>query len=383
MISAENLLVSENKIENMSALIEEFYSLMCNMETLSLEQVKKLDEKPDFAFICKRCETNHAGPAHIWNAVVANIAKNTPAYGDPLFEEYKDRRKDFFKEVKHIKIRDYAEPFLRASDEGKFIEEAAQRQKDTIETFMQKVCSSKITPETEASHNIVISYYCDKHETTHYITPQQNNHYRSMINGAHVPEDLIPFLSKHSQRIVLRDASAVFREWNESHPCNKVDSIANQKKQEEKAVRRELEEVRVQAALGKKAKKQEAKASLTKKKTTTKTKETNNTYDNPQLYILKPHLMSEEWLIEYQICGRKVSYSQVSEALIFKHTNTAPGEYEVYECPYCSGWHLGHKTKKEETSTPARQAKSGLFWYRRNHKKANAFIHKIMLEDFV
>lgn len=380
MIDVENLLVSDNKIENLRSLIAEFYNVMCNTETLSLEEIKKLDEKRDFAFVCKACGSNHVGHGHIWSMVVTTIAKNTPEKDSPLFEEYLLIRKEFLSEVEHIKIRDYAEPFLLASDEGQYIEAAAQRQRDAIKTFMEKICSSKITPETEASHTIVVSYYCEKHETTHYVTPQQNNYYRSMINGAHVPEDLIPFLSKHSQRIVLRDASAVFREWNVAHPHDKVASIANRKRQEEKAVRRELDTVRVEAANEKKATKQAAKARMTKKKTKT----ASSSYSDPQLYILKPNLMSEDWLIEYHVCGRKAAYEKVSEALIFKHTQTAPGEYEVYECPYCAGWHLGHKTKKEDSadSTRQRQAKSGLYWYRRNHKKANAFIHKIMLEDF-
>lgn len=382
MIDVENLLVSDNKIENLRSLIAEFYNVMCNAETLPLEGIKKLDEKRDFAFICK-CGSNHVGHGHIWSKIVTTIAVNAPEEGSLLFEEYMLMRKEFLNEVEHIKIRDYAEPFLRASEEGKYIEEAAQRQRDAIQTFMEKMCSSEITPETEAAHTIVVSYYCEKHETAHYVTPQQNNYYRSKINGAHVPEDLIPFMCKHSQRIVLRDTSAVFREWNVANPQNKVASVANRKRQEEKAVRRELDAVRVEAAGKKKATKQKAKARIAKKKKSTKSHNTP-IYADPQLYILKPNLMSEDWLIEYHVCGRKVTYAKVSEALVFKHTQTAPGEYEVYECPYCEGWHLGHKTKKEDSadSTRQRQAKSGLYWYRRNHKKANAFIHKIMLEDF-
>jgi hypothetical protein len=89
--------------------------------------------------------------------------------------------------------------------------------------------------------------------------------------------------------------------------------------------------------------------------------------------------MNEEWLAEFHVCGRKVSYSKVSDALIFKHQNKQD-DYAVYECSYCSGWHLGREGKGVSSKTEL--ARRGLFWYRRNHKKANTFIHKIMMEEF-
>lgn len=402
MIDIESIWTSESVVENLRSLTAEFYNFMCATEVLPIEQIKRLDEKRDFAFICK-CGKNHTEHGRIWSMVAATLTMRTPAEDHPEFEKYELLRKEFMNEVEHIKIRDYAEPFLRASEEGIYIEAAINHQQKMIEDFRQKVCSSKMTCENNKADHTIVSYYCEKHEVNHYINPQQNNHFRPLISGAHVPEEYIPFLCKLSQRIVLRDTSAVFRDWAEANPQTKMENPAylshKAERDAEKAVRRALDAERQEAAairtgtgISKRQTKAAAKARIAENKVkeetkalqaggvATKKKSKNPfTFDNPHLYILKPHLMSEDWLIEYNVCGRKVAYTKVSDALIYKHTNFQEG-YEVYECSYCSNWHYG---RKGHPASPAVQAKRGLRWYKRNHKKANAFIHKIMLEDFV
>lgn len=395
MIDIESIWTSESAVENLHALTAEFYNVMCNDSVLPPEAIVKLDDKRDFAFICK-CGSTHVGHGHIWSVVATTINKNTPDEDHPEAEEYKLQRKLFMDEVEHIKIRDYAEPFLRASGEGPYIEAAITNHQKIISDFMDSLCFSKVTPEKEAAHNVIVAYYCKKHETEHYVSPQKNNEFRKKVSGGKVSDEFLPFLSKLSQRIVLRDTSAVFREWEEANPQQKMKNIANHRRQEAKAARRILETARQEAAAIRSASKMtkeqtksaaearillkkakvEAKALLAKSKSPSTAVITD---DDPNLYILKPHLMSEDWLIEYHVCGRKVAYGKVSEALIYKHTHFQEG-YDVYECPYCSNWHYGRKGKPV---TPAVQARRGLRWYKRNHKKANAFIHKIMLEDFV
>lgn len=400
MLDIEKLWTSESAVANLRSLIAEFYNFMCATEVLPIEEIKRLDEKRDFAFICK-CGKTHTEHGRIWSMVATTLKVRTPAEDHPEFEKYELLRKEFMNEVEHIKIRDYAEPFLRASDEGIYIEAAITYQQKMIDEFSQKVCSSKMTCETNKADHTIVSYYCEKHEVNHYINPQQNNHFRSLIGGSHVPKEYVPFLCKLSQRIVLRDTSAVFRDWAEANPQTKIENPAylshKAEKDAEKSARRILETARQEAAairsaskmpkdqtesaaeariLMKKAKK-EAKTLLAKSKSPSST--ATVIYDDPNLYILKPHLMSDDWLIEYHVCGRKVAYAKVSEALIYKHTNFQEG-YEVYECPYCSNWHYG---RKGNPVAPNVQAKRGLRWYKLNHKKANAFIHKIMLEDFV
>jgi hypothetical protein len=393
MLDIENLWTSESAVENLRSLTAEFYNFMCATEVLPIEEIKRLDEKRDFAFICK-CGKTHTEHGRIWSLVATTLKTRTPAEDHPEFEKYELLRKEFMNEVEHIKIRDYAEPFLRASDEGVYIEAAITYQQKKIDDFMQKVCSSKMTCINNKTDNTIVSYYCEKHEANHYINPQQNNHFRSLISGAHVPEEYVPFLCKLSQRIVLRDTSAVFRDWAEANPQTKMDNPAylshRAEENAEKAARRALHESqeaanKIKAAnkvanLKKKAK-GEAKALLKSNKVSghAPAPVSSITFDDPNLYILKPHLMSEDWLIEYHVCGRKVAYKKVSEALIYKHTNFQEG-YDVYECPYCSHWHYG---RKGNPVSPTVQAKRGLRWYKQNHKKANAFIHKIMLEDFV
>ena len=382
-------------MQNLHTLTAEFYNFMCNDEVLPLEKIVKLDDKRDFAFICK-CGSTHMEHGHIWSVVATTLNKQTPEEDHPEFEKYKLLRKMFMDEVEHIKIRDYAEPFLRASDEGPYIEAAITHHQKLISDFMNDLCSSKVTPEKEAAHNVIVAYYCKKHETNHYVSPQKNNEFRKKISGGKVAEEYLPFLCKLSQRIVLRDTSAVFREWEEANPQEKKKNTANHRRQEERAARRILETARQEASAIRSASKMpkdqinsaaearillkkakvEAKALLAKSKSPSP--DAAITFDDPNLYILKPHLMSEDWLIEYHVCGRKVAYKKVSEALIYKHTNFQEG-YDVYECPYCSNWHYGRKGKPV---SPAVQARRGLRWYKRNHKKANAFIHKIMLEDF-
>lgn len=398
MIDIESIWTSESAVENLHALTEEFYDVMCNAEVLPLEKLIKLDEKRDFAFECKRCGSKHVGHGRIWSMVASTLGQKTPHGDHSEVEEYKLLRKLFMDDVKHIKIRDYVEPFLKETEEWKYVEASIAHQQKLISDFMHDLCSSKVTPETEAAFSVVVAYYCEEHETDHYVSPQKNNEFRLKISGSHVPQEFIPFLSKFAQRIVLRDTSAIFRDWNESHPQKKLENLANRKRQEEKAARRVLEMERQEAAamrtgkgMTKSQTKAAAKARIAENKIKTETqalqtggtsaqKKSKNpvTFDNPNLYILKPHLMSEDWLIEYNACGRKVAYAKVSEALIFKHTNFQEG-YEVYECSYCSNWHYG---RKGNPVSPSVQAKRGLRWYKRNHKKANAFIHKIMLEDF-
>lgn len=395
-IDIESLWTSESAVENLHALVAEFYNVMCNDAVLPYEEIIRLDDKRDFAFNCK-CGSKHVGHGHIWSIVVTTIKQRTPAEDHPEFADYQLRRKDFMAEVNHIKIRDYAEPFLRASEEGPYIEAAITHQKKLIDSFMSNLCSSQVSPKTNGANNIVVSYYCEKHGTSHYVTPQKNNAFRNSIAGSKVPEQYVPFLSKLSQRIVLRDTSAVFRDWAEANPQTKEENLAHLTKREEKAARRILEVARqevaairngsgmtkhrtnaeAQARIIKKKAKSEAKALLARSKVPGPPGPTA-TYDDPNLYILKPHLMSEDWLIEYHVCGRKVAYKKVSEALIYKHTNFQEG-YDVYECPYCSHWHYGRKGKPVP---PAIQAKRGLRWYKLNHRKANIFIHKIMMEEF-
>lgn len=395
MIDIESIWTSESAVENLHALTAEFYNVMCNDSVLPPEEIIRLDEKRDFAFMCK-CGSTHVGHGHIWSVVATTINQNTPDEDHPEFEEYKLQRKLFMAEVEHIKIRDYAEPFLKKTDEWKYVEAAIARQQKLIVDFMAGLCSSKVTPEAEAAFNVIVAYHCEEHGTDHYVSPQKNNAFRLKISGSHVPEEFLPFLCKLSQRIVLRDTSAVFREWNEAHPQKKIENIANQKRRDEKAARRVLEMARQEAAairsearMPKDQTKAAAKARIVLKKAKGEAKAllakgqvpapvSTITFDDPNLYILKPHLMSEDWLIEYHVCGRKVAYEKVSEALIYKHTNFREG-YDVYECPYCSNWHYG---RKGHPVSPAVQAKRGLRWYKRNHKKANAFIHKIMMEEF-
>lgn len=111
-----------------------------------------------------------------------------------------------------------------------------------------------------------------------------------------------------------------------------------------------------------------------------KTQQSESKVEDQRFYILPPHLMTEEWLVEYQVCGRKKTWDTFAEADEMK--KSFPLELkDIYECPFCSKWHWGHKNEKAMTTDAAKnQAKRGLFWYQRNHVKANIFIHRIMHE---
>lgn len=393
MIDVESVWTSESLVANLEALANEFYAVMCNDKVPSPEEAIKLDDKHDFAFSCK-CGRKHFGRGHIWSVVATTINNATPSEDHPEREAYVNLRKQFMTEVQHFKIRDYAEPFLRASPEGFYIEAAINKQKKIIAEFQRYLCQSKITPETDTASNIVVAYFCEKHDTDHYVSPQKNNAFRSSISGSHVPQEFLPFLCKLSQRIVLRDTSAVFREWSEAHPQHKVQSFFHKKRLDAKASRKVAEMVRQAEQSSSKEEKQKAKAAaktrilnknaseankaLVSASTQSPLKESAFVVDNSNLYILPPHLMSEEWLIEYLVCGRKVAYEKVSEALIYKHLNFQEG-YDVYECSYCDNWHYGRKGKPV---SPSVQAKRGLRWYKHNHKKANIFLHRIMMEEF-
>lgn len=382
MIDVESLWTSESPLENLHTTIDAFYDFMCNKETLPLEQILKLDDKHDFAFLCSRCGDAHAEHGRVWSMLAVAIKQNYPAEDHPEYEEYFRVRREFMSEVKHIDVRDYAEPFIKETDEWQYVEAALEDQKKDIETFLESLCRSHVTPETAKDVAVVVGYYCDKHDTNHYITPQRNNEFRSSIGGARVPEQYLPMLSKLAQRIVLRDLSAKFRDFIADHPQTKTDSIAFQvtqkQKQAQKAANREKE---MKAAALKAEKKAAAKELIVKKKKSKKTNKNNPLVHDPKFYILKPELMSDEWLAEYHVCGRKVAHPTVSDALVFKHTNGLEEEYKAYECPYCSGWHLGREGKGI-TEPTSKLAKKGLFWYRRNYKKANIFIHRIMMEEF-
>lgn len=397
MIDVESLWTSESVVENLHALTAEFYNVMCNSEVPPVEEVAKMSRR-EFAYACK-CGSNHVEHGSLWAVVSKKIRENTPDEDHPEFDEYAQLRKEFMDEVKHIHVRDYAEPFLKQTEEWKYVEAALQAQLAAMAEFEKFVCSSEITLETVTAHDIIVSYYCEEHGKDHFISPERNNHYRYLMGGNYIPKEYLPHLCKLSQQIIGRDTSAIFREWIELHPQNKVDSIGNRRLRKEKAERTALEIERQAAAaairVAGKSKNQLAAAKRVKNKAkgeakaararelratrTTSASVSSVVYADPNLYILKPHLMSEDWLIEYHVCGRKVAYKKVSEALIYKHTNFQEG-YDVYECPYCTNWHYG---RKGHPVSPAVQAKRGLRWYKMNHRKANIFIHRIMMEEFV
>lgn len=365
MIDFESLWTSDSALENLQAVTKAFHNLMCNMPEPSLEEVLKLSSRKHFAFVCAKCGKPHAGNKAIWGTLVPLINSNTPDAGHPEHEQYATRRKEFLNQVKFIGVRDYAEPFLMASSEGMVIQEALQHQKTILDQFAATICNSEITLETSTAQSLT-SYDCVIHGVSHLITNEQKNHFRSLTSGGNAPKCFTDKLSKLSQRIVLRDMSAAYNVFNNSHPNVQIDNrhwkkVTNAKKQAAKA-----ERIAMRKAPAKK-----------------KPKEKNpNPHDFTEMknshYILPPHLMSEEWLVEYQICGRKVPYTHEG-ALAYRSKHKMRPLYVFYTCPYCSNLHYGRNMmNKFDTKM---QAKSGLRWYKHNPKKANIFIHRIMMEE--
>lgn len=363
MIDVSNLWKSDSLVENLKTVTDWFYNTMCNAPEMSLDEMRNMDTKKYFAFHCAKCGADHAGKKAIWSAIVPVLNHHTPEKDSPEFQEYVIRRKGFFKQVQFFDVRDYAEPFLKASSEGEVITAAIHEHQRIMAEFSQLICNSTATyKDIHVSHIVV--FECSEHGT-HNIPAPVNKMYRSLINGAKVPYKFANKLSKVSQRIILRETSASYREFNETNPYKKIENPC--------------EEGRLETIAKKKADSRAAEvAKQARKKSAAKTHQRRKAeleWVNPALYILPPHLMSAEWLIEYQVCGRKTRFTY--KAALAHKARYNQDDYNIYQCSYCSSWHYGHMTNGTSTNT---LMKRGLKWYRSNPKKANIFIHRIMME---
>lgn len=451
MLDVDSVWTSQSWLENLQALEDAFYNLFCHRELWSVEEVRKLDDKHYFAFSCEHCGQMHAERIGVWAEVASSVMKDSPSEDHPEYEEFQRRRKEFVRKVKHIDVRDFAEPYLRASSEGVFIEGAVQFHQQVMDEYHAFICGSTlelgVTPD-----NALVAFFCTEHAATHYLKGADNNFYRRQVIGSHIPPQFVEHLSKLGQRVVLRDINFAFRKFDAAHPSEKVankavaaqthmkakiaaeekaerrrlhteaeesakihkdERLKNQKMQEEQASQgkeeqRSNSEEKVKALLQQKtlrniqddkeqqvtAERRKLKACKRIEKAQKKNKKNSDskrkynyqtsTVDDPRLYILPPHLMSEEWLVEYQVCGRKVAHSSLEEAQVWKDARPLEMKegYNAYACAYCSLWHWGRQRKPSIGNySSKRQAKAGLLWYKSNHKKANIFIHRLMFEE--
>jgi len=79
----------------------------------------------------------------------------------------------------------------------------------------------------------------------------------------------------------------------------------------------------------------------------------------------------QQLLLEFHICGRKVSYAFESDA----KKNVPDSTMHTYVCLYCSGYHIGHMRKDNSPETYVFRDRHESSWVGYN-KKANRFLRE-------
>lgn len=388
MEGVEKLWEPESPVESLRAVIAEFYRVLCETSYAKTpEDIVGESMRNYVAYAC-RCENIHVIKKDVWSSFRKTIRENTPTNQSAEYEEYVTLAHSFFHETNELDMRKVMEPLISNTDEGKLIEEALSVQLERMNELAQAICSSEVTLTNCTDMNHLTSFECAEHQTTHYLKPNDYNMRHKSITAEGASSYLRGEVSNLAFRILAQKSSAAHREFMEKYPPVRVPNT-------NRTTPMRSAEEREQRRIGKanlRAKKQEkAIAKSKKERLTQKEAPFLNTFDNPNLYILKPSLMSEEWLIEYNVCGRKNAFSSREEAEAERDSHYSKKrevrpdeEKEAYACSYCSQWHYGRTPYKRRATKNRRerQARNGLFWYKKDYKKANIFIHKIIFEDW-
>lgn len=350
---------SLSPLEKLRTGIDMFFTAFCD-DVKTVDELAVMTDKRHKAFPC-RCGQSHAIHRSQFREFMQRFMESTPNAEHPEHAEYTAEFRAFNAATRKLKIRDFIEPVLKER-EGTYIESALIDARHALKEFTEANCSSELTAHSYLPGLPLVGTYCPIHETTHYLNARQFGEFSKRFNKT--PEHIAIHLSETSERIVSRDRDQMVREYRKEFPLLG-------KKQTKKL----NENLRAQAKVAqttqppKKPKVSPGKIRVNKR-TSVKLPNSEN-----WLYILPPHLMSEEWLIEYSICGRKAPFSKPEAETMAASQKTK----NAYQCPYCTAWHVGTQGRKRSLS---HQAYNGMFWYKKDHIRANRFIHRIMMEEF-
>lgn len=368
--------VALTPVEVLQNIVAEFRTNTC-AKSIAPEKLTNEDSEKYFAYYCEHCDTNHGAERSEWAKAVAQVKDNYPENSNPDYNAYATMAIQMVHKVKHFDIRDYVESYVKSTSEYLYVTKAINASQRTQVGFMEFLCKSEVTSENTHAET-VIRYDCLKCNAAHYVTSNDFNLMKKEINESKKGVWLAARVSKQAKRLYLREVSQLNRLFFENNLFEKETSIAFLNTLEKKKKNREKEAIarahnrKMNPSAKKKAKSPVIESAPAKPAV-------DSTIQNPiRLYILPPHLMTQELLIEYQKCGRKIAHNTLEEAKLAYVGHSLEG-HSFYKCLYEDHYHYGRGDGKV-TGSPASQAKSGLTWYKNNYKKANRFIHRIMLE---
>lgn len=361
---------SENSaVQNMDALIEEFYRVACSLpRPESNEDILSIDYKQFNVMNCIRCNTTHFFPTRFRHSIVKTLKTHLPEDDENL----QVKLREFLKEIKNLDSKTYVQSHLEGTEAGIVINKVLAHQQDRISEYKNLICEGK------ASTNSYIGIVsCDIHGS-HEVSVK---YYKEFIRNVSqekilaLPDMMVDSVSGIARDVLKRQLAAGQRKFSVDLNYQRQATLS-------------AENDNTHTSPPKKKQQPQPKKKKKKKKSFHKKSYVQIKPSIARLYILKPSLMSEDWLIEYNVCGRKTAYATLEAATTVRDENYPSAlldSIDVYSCPYCSQWHYGQKSHTKNLSSKRmrkKSAKNGLFWYSRNHKKANAFIHKIIFEEF-
>lgn len=373
MEGIEKFWKAESPVESLHAVIADFYHLMCETDfPESTENVLNANPRDYFAYAC-RCGETHLAKRSFWRNLVNVLVANTPAPERPERTEYHTVFRSFCNDTRQLDLRKMLMPFILETGEGKLIEEALAIQNELIAELIQRVCSSPVTLNTVTDLQTLFVFTCVGHQSTHYLKSSDYKQWHKEITAEAISGGLDGNMSHFARSIVVQRSSLAQQEFTKEFRPTRIQNpalMALPKKKKTPTKKGELQQV-----------------TSTQVQTLSENANQKPMFANSNLYILTPNLMSDDWLIEYNVCGRKTSYKTQEEAESAKVLHSpqkrelrSGEEKTTYHCRYCSEWHFGRDGGKRSTND--RLARNGLYWYRKDHKKANAFIHKIIFEEW-
>lgn len=353
-------------------VMDEFYRKVCT-DALSMKAIVDLDETTYFAFLCLSCGNPHRMLKLDRDRMSVLIRNKIPPHDHPEYAEHCELEQDFVARTRTLNNLEYARTHV-AEREKVRVKDAEELQDVVFNKLLSSFCQSfnRIYGKNCGEH--LIEYYCSKHEEKHYLTLPVFEKFRAQMTSQFPPNFVQKNLSAETKLVIAAWLVERRKRFETEHPVFivKVQPELRPKKAKKKKKKTSCKSHVVTPSVAlHRSRPVKAEPTLQGADMSLTLQLTPNDKND---YVLHPGLMSDEWLIEYQVCGRKVAFSQLEEA---QH-QAEICKKDTYKCSYCDNWHIGKKnpgiTRMSEV------AQRGLKWYLRDARKANRFIYKIMME---
>lgn len=362
---------SASAYEKLQSDIDAFYEIICNTEVDVFDLLDKTNDEY-FTISCTRCATStqHVINAKLFQSIVmamsANLEKMPPSAtrdkcNTVLFE--------FLRTVNRKGLRPYVDSAVMKTPEwgmvlalfNDFKEEEYALRNDMCQQYDSMDSETKTKQLYEAG---LYKYECRKHDKeTHFISAFDIEELKESLHEVFQSEVLGHELPEKLQILADNMYASKKRKFGNYYVAHTPLIAPQVSKKTEKLKEKKLTPNQALHI----ASVEKRQARLAK---------------NPT-YILNPDTVATDWLVEFQICGRKIAHETIEDAELHRLTQYAHMEesaVESYKCPYSDHYHVGRNSGVEVSVEEKAQA--GYRWYRKDILKANDFIQRIMLEGF-